>query len=235
MNYTQATWFDNASELERKAFVVNGEPESLRVFYCNQGKYDFENPFYYAMLRKVRVDDKKYATAEEAYCAAQKYKMDLLKETNLPKIDEGKLGIWDFNKKMRDDSSKSFYSVNQIIHLATQLINPSDQLEDFFDEHPETVKSVFEGAVDEKAISYLDDLDNYNKWMNWLEDHKVFGWLVQLHMPEIIHCHKYISYSWNLCTVRWFYAETYELALTKGREWIKKETKAATQKLNKKI
>lgn len=223
MNYTQQQWFDNATEQERKAYVIKGEPHSKQMFPIIDGKLSLDNSYYVAMLRDVRIDDEKYKSAEEAHRAAQHYKLSLLKEQNLPELNESELGISDFNKNIVDEDN--LLSVESIIHLAAQFNKPCSALQDFLELELEDIKKTFEGSVKPKALLNAD-YDLFDDWTDWMIDHELYGWLIQVMMPKI----KYIkqdsyTYTWSIIHPKWIYAETYELAYAKAKAWQQEELK----------
>ena len=220
MNYTQQQWFDNATEQER---VIKGEPHSKQMFPIIDGKLSLDNSHYVAMLRDVRIDDEKYKSAEEARRAAQHYKLSLLKEQNLPELNESELGISDFNKNIVDEDN--LLSVETIIHLAAQFNNPCSALEDFLELDLEDIKKTFKGSVKPEALSNTD-YDLVDDWISWMFDYELYGWLIQVMMPEV----KYIkqvsyTYTWSIIHPKWIYAETYELAYAKAKAWQQEELK----------
>lgn len=223
MNYTQQQWFDNATEQERKAYVIKGEPDSKRIIPIINGQIFLDSSHYAAMLRDVRINDEKYKSAEEACRAAQHYKLSLLKEQDLPKLNESELGISDFNKNIFDEDNQ--LSVETIIHLAAQFNNPCSALEDFLELDLEDIKQTFEGSVKPKALLNAD-YDLVDDWTSWMIDHELYGWLIQVMMPEV----KYIkqdsyTYTWSIIHPKWIYAETYELAYAKAKAWQQEELK----------
>ncbi|WP_370387816.1 hypothetical protein [Snodgrassella alvi] len=144
---------------------------------------------------------------------------------NLSKLDEKKQDI-PFNNKVFEDSVNYTFSVEKIIHLATQLENPSISLKAFFSKSPETVAKVFEDVVNTNEISKLNDFNNEETWLEWLDDQQLYGWLIQVTIPKILFYldDKVFCYTWDYPDYKWFYAETYEMAISKAKEWIIGET-----------
>lgn len=146
----------------------------------------------------------------------------ILRESpNLPKLDEKELDIPFNNKKMYEESVNYIFSVEKIFHLASQFENPPSDLKVFFSESPKTIAEVFEDAVNVNEIFKSDDFENMETWLEWLGDHQLYGWLVLVIIPDILFDDDgSICYTWDLFTYKWFYAETYERAISKAKKWI---------------
>lgn len=130
--------------------------------------------------------------------------------------------------------------IDQLHYLAA--LSPgcplSNGLEEFFDDEADEVFDVLKGSVPDATLKRF--CDNIGEFMGdsesvteWLHEHELYGFIAHATMPQprfFGDDAQFEEFSWGLCYIGWFYADTLDELIEKICAWTDDRRETARQR-----